>query len=155
MHVYLINCAIDLVDGERGIYCVSEEKYEEYPKYTGIQSFSKNHLIKHGIKSTDINTISTKTLSFESLKNKYSIGTIDMLVLDCEGYDKILIEDFLVTSSYRPVIFFEHSHLKYIEYKNLCENLESNDYNMIKFYVDTIAVQKSMTDEMCKYFQSL
>ena len=64
--------------------------------------------------------------------------------MDTEGYDSVLVKDFIENSKLRPVIIFEWIHMK----KNIAENiinlLKDNNYELIKINKDLICFQNNL-----------
>ena len=85
----------------------------------GISSFYKEHLLKHGIKEKHIIQEKVNQISFDQLLKKYGINSFDLLLIDTEGYDCHIVNDFfLKVKKIRPIIIFEWSHIKNIELEN-------------------------------------
>ena len=108
------------------------------PKYSnkygtisiGISSFYKEHLIKHGIKEKHIIQEKVNQVSFDELLKKYSISDFDLLLIDTEGYDCQIVNDFLLKiKKIRPIIIFEWSHIKNSEFKNTLNLIINNNYS--------------------------
>jgi FkbM family methyltransferase len=84
-----------------------------------ISSFYKEHLIKHGIKKKHIIQEKVNQISFDELLKKHNISSFDLLLIDTEGYDCHIVNDFFQKiKKIRPIIIFEWSHIKNIEFEN-------------------------------------
>ena len=107
-----------------------------------LASFDKNHLIKHGIKDNHIISKDIQTVTFKEILSNYSYFDIDLLVIDTEGYDAILVLNFLRTVKARPVIIFESVHIpnKYLEIT--LKNLKKNNYEIIKTQKDFLCLNE-------------
>ena len=91
-------------------------------------SFDKNHLIKHGVKKSDIVKEVVESTSIDNLIKKYKIDIVDLLFIDAEGYDADIIEDFLRTSLMRPIIIFEYLHVPNKKFKDLVNSFNRKKY---------------------------
>ena len=106
---------------------------EYSPKYgtlsSGISSLYKEHLIKHGIKEKHIIQEKVNQISFNELLKKYSVSGFDLLLIDTEGYDCQIVNDFfLKIKKIRPIIIFEWSHIKNSEFENTLNAIINNNY---------------------------
>ena len=97
---------------------------------SGISSFYKDHLVKHGIKEKHIIKEKVNQISFNELLIKYSINSFDLLLIDTEGYDCRIVNDFfLKIKEIRPIIIFEWSHIKNLELENTFKTIVNNNYS--------------------------
>jgi FkbM family methyltransferase len=111
--------------------------YKVDPKYSdkygtlssGISSLYKEHLIKHGIKKKHIIKEKVNQVSFYQLLKKYNISTFDLLLIDTEGYDCHIVNDFfLKVKEIRPIIIFEWSHVNSSEFERTLNVIINNNY---------------------------
>ena len=97
---------------------------------SGISSFYKDHLVKHGIKEKHIIKEKVNQISFNELLIKYSINSFDLLLIDTEGYDYRIVNDFfLKIKEIRPIIIFEWSHIKNSELEDTLNIINKNNYS--------------------------
>lgn len=107
---------------------------------SGIGSFNKSHLLNHRnkrflISEDDIEEININCISFESLKKKYTIKSIEKLMLDVEGAEFKILNSLNLKTIKINEIFFEKKHFdgymkqgeKFIKIK---KKLESYNYNI-------------------------
>ena len=113
------------------LHKVNPEYFNKYGTLSnGISSFYKEHLLKHGIKEKHIIQEKVNQISFEELLKKYSISSFDLLLVDTEGYDSHIVNDFfLKVKKIRPIIIFEWSHIKNIELENTLNAIIDNNYS--------------------------
>ena len=103
-------------------------KYGTLPN--GINSFYKEHLIKHGIKDKHIIQEKVNQISFDELLKKYNIKSFDFLSIDTEGYDcNIINHFFLKIKNIRPIIVFEWSHIKENKLQVTLNKMLKNNYS--------------------------
>ena len=152
-NVKFVNKAIDIKSGKREIFSVNPKYYDFYEKkyqskdvswLTVLASFDKNHLEYHGIKSGHIQSIEIDCINFKELIDQYNFDSLDLLVVDTEGYDEILITNFIQNTNIRPLIIFEWIHIQKNKAEDLIELLELNNYKFLKLNKDLICIQKNL-----------
>ena len=74
-----------------------------------------------------------KVITLRSLFKKYSVGSIEVMRVDTEGYDGIIINQLLDTRVRPKTITYEHLHLEKQELKDLRKRMRQ-DYR--KLYTD-------------------
>ena len=113
------------------LYKVNPEYLNKYGTLScGISSFYKEHLLKHGIKEKHIIQEKINQISFDELLKKYRINSFDLLLIDTEGYDCHIVDNFfLKVNKIRPIIIFEWSHIKNIELENTLKTIIDNNYS--------------------------
>ena len=113
------------------LYKVDPEYFKKYGTVScGISSFYKVHLLKHGIKKKHIIKEKVNQISFDELLRKYNINSFDLLLIDTEGYDcHIVNEFFLKVKKIRPIIIFEWSHIRYSELESTLDEIIKNNYS--------------------------
>jgi len=125
------NSALSINNEILFLYKVNPEYFNKYGTLTrGISSFYKEHLLKHGIKKKHIIQEKVNQISFDELLKKYRINNFDLLLIDAEGYDCHIVNDFfLKVKKIRPIIIFEWSHIKNIDFKNTLDEIIKNNYS--------------------------
>ena len=152
-NVKFINKAIDVVTGKKNIFSVNPKYYDFYEKkykskdvswLTVLASFHREHLEYHGIKSNHIQSTEIDCINFKELIDQYNFENLDLLVVDTEGYDEILITNFIQNTNIRPLIIFEWIHIQKNKAEDLIELLELNNYKFLKLNKDLICIQKNL-----------
>ena len=137
---------------KKKIYSVNPKHYEYYKKkydskdvswLTVLASFEKNHLKNHGVKLNHINSSEIDCVTFNELILQYNLNQLGLLVIDTEGYDSILVKNFIQSSKVRPIIIFEWIHMKINDAQDLVELLKANNYKFLKVGKDLICLQNS------------
>jgi FkbM family methyltransferase len=125
------NSALSINNEILYLYKVNPEYFNKYGTLSGgISSFYKEHLLKHGIKEKHIIQEKVNQISFDELLKKYSINNFDLLLIDTEGYDCHIVHDFfLKIKKIRPIIIFEWSHIKNIDFENTLNEVIKNNYS--------------------------
>ena len=97
---------------------VLESSVDKLKKHwaSGIGSFSKEHILKHGTKrfqitGEDIKCIKIKAITFNKLVEKYKIEYINKLIIDAEGFDYNIIKSIDFKKVFIKEIIFEKKHL--------------------------------------------
>ena len=107
---------------------------------SGIGSFDKAHLLNHRSKRFLINDehieeIKVNCISFENLKIKYDIQSIEKLMIDVEGAEFKILNSMNFNNVKIKEIFFEKKHfdgyMKQSEkFKMIKQKLEANNYTL-------------------------
>ena len=129
-NVRLENSALSTKNEILFLYKVDSEYSNKYGTISsGISSFYKEHLIKHGIKEKHIIQEKVNQVSFDELLKKYNISDFDLLLIDTEGYDCKIVNNFLFEiKKIRPIIIFEWSHIKQNELQKTINEILKNSY---------------------------
>ena len=146
-----LNLAIDIDNKSKEIFCVNKKFYEFYKKKYNevnvewldvLSSFNKKHLINHGIKEKHIVSkfIECKTIS--ELINQYNFQNFDLLIIDVEGYDLVILNNFIQTINIKPMIIFEWIHAQKNDIEKLLTELEGLNYKFLRIGRDLICYQK-------------
>ena len=130
-NVKLENSALSINNEIHFLYKVNPEYLSKYGTLTDvISSFYEDHLIKHGINKKHIIKEKVSQIGFNELLKKYSIEKFDLLIIDTEGYDCHIVNDFFSkTKTIRPIVIFEWSHIKNNELENTLNSLTKNNYS--------------------------
>lgn len=152
INIEFINKAVDINKGKKKIYSVNPKHYDYYKKkydskevswLTVLASFEKNHLKNHGVKSNHIHSTEIDCVTFNELILQYNFNQLGLLVIDTEGYDSILVTNFIQSTNIKPVIIFEWIHMKINDAQDLIELLKANNYKFLKVGKDLICLQNS------------
>lgn len=149
--VNCLNLAIGVENGIKEIFSVNSEYYGYYEKkfkktnvdwINILSSFDKKHLINHGIKKHHIKSNNVNCITFSKLVNDYDYYDVDLLVVDTEGYDVNLINNFIKTLDIKPMIIFEWIHAERNEIDLLLQKLQKINYEFFKLGRDLVCFQK-------------
>ena len=130
-NVKLENSALSVNNEIIFLYKVNPEYFDKYGTISsGISSFYKKHLIQHGIKKKHIIQEKVNQINFDALLQKYNFKSFDLLLIDTEGYDCQIVNDFfLKIKEIRPIIIFEWSHIKNSELEDTLKIINKNNYS--------------------------
>ena len=125
------NSALSINNEILFLYKVNPVYFNKYGTLSnGISSFYEEHLLKHGIKKNHIIQEKVNQISFDELLKKYTINSFDLLLIDTEGYDCHIVNDFfLKIPKIRPIIIFEWSHIKNDELENTLNAIINKNYS--------------------------
>lgn len=152
VNVKFVNKAIDISNDKKKIYSVDPKYYEYYErKYnakdvswlTVLASFQKNHLKNHGVKLKHIQSTEVECVTFNDLISQFNFNQLGLLVIDTEGYDSVLVKNFLESTNIKPIIIFEWIHMTTKETQDLVELLKANNYKFLKVNKDLICIQNN------------
>jgi len=141
------NAAINENGDSQSFYMVHEGAYKAFPdlsrKYDQIGSFNKDHIVKlsEGKLTDYIEELQVNCLSLGQLFSNNKIESVDLLLIDAEGYDwKILSQ--LDLSRYQPkIIYVEFCNLSEEDKKSTVHHLQ-NDYNVYEFRINYFCIKK-------------
>ena len=151
-NVRFVNKAIDIESGKKNIFSVNPKYYDFYKKkydskdvswLTVLASFHKKHLEYHGIKSNHIQSTEIDCINFKELIEEYDYQKLDLLVTDTEGYDDVLITNFIQNIDIRPIIILEWIHINKNKAEDLIQLLKVNNYKFFKINKDLICIQNN------------
>lgn len=112
--------------------------------YDQLGSFDKNHILKHldGLLEPYIRTKNIEVVSLQSIIDKHGVDSVDLLHIDAEGYDCQVLSTINFEQNKPSVILYENKHLSIGEKASAESTLTSNNYDLINFGADTMAVYK-------------
>jgi len=144
-NVHFENSAITVGAKEKEIFVVNNKNIKDYDEHIkGISSFDKNHLIKHGVKSSHIFKKKINCISILNLLKKYNISDLDILFIDAEGYDGDILIDFFNSSKHEPILIFEYIHIENKILKDLVSILTKKNYSYFNINENLICLPKKI-----------
>jgi FkbM family methyltransferase len=117
--VTLVNVAIADRDGELPFFHLREagpEERESLPHwYHGTGSFSREAVLGHAKDIPDVEerlvTTTVPCVTFDSLRARYEVERVDLLLVDTEGYDWELLRGIDLQGVRPRLVIYEHFHL--------------------------------------------
>jgi FkbM family methyltransferase len=118
-----INAALSDREGTMPLYLVDPDLVSQYKDLSGVASFSKDHVHKeiksnlHRLKlpknSIDacVCSVEVGTLTYEMIIQNYKISSLDLLMLDVEGFDYEAIMLFPFDIIKPKAVVYEYKHL--------------------------------------------
>ena len=153
-NIVIEEVAISDKDETLPFYFIKRSSIEKLKKHwaSGIGSFDKKHILNHRSKrfqvtEDDIETTSIKCLSFNSLKIKHSITSIDKLMLDVEGAEYKILKSIDLKETLIKNIMFEKKHFdgifnEGIKLQEIKDILISNGYQLLEIDKEKILAKK-------------
>ncbi len=138
-----VNVAIHNTEKEMTIYRVdpAADGLAEWTK--GIASFNKDH---HRLSGTPVDVMIAEQvpcISLDELIRLYDVTSIDLLQIDCEGYDSEIILGMDLVRIRPSIIHFEHGLMHKIMseqvFSSVTRRLEENGYEIEIGSYDAIA----------------
>ena len=105
----------------------------------GIASVIKDHHKKSNYDSKNIQEIKCQSLTYKNLFSNYKIKSIDLLLVDAEGYDYDLIKMFPFDQFKPSVIQYEHGNIEKKHQLEIITILIGLNYKVFVEEFDTIA----------------
>ena len=144
-NIFFENSAISAENKLKFLYTVNQNKLNKYDEHiAGISSFNKDHLTKHGVSNKDIVKQKVNSLTIKELLDKYKFTSLDLLVVDAEGYDGIILNNFFKECSLHPIIIFEYIHIETPVFENLVNNLNKKNYSYFNVNENLVCFQKNL-----------
>jgi FkbM family methyltransferase len=161
--VALENAAIADRDGTLPFYHLvdaSDEARRDLPDwYDGIGSFSREAVLSHAAHMPDVEerivTAQVPALSFDSLCRKHGLGTVNLVLIDTEGYDSAIVRsiDFDV---WRPeLLVYEHYHLSADERSAAAEHVRGQGYETMEEGFDTFCLRAGADERLRRTWRRL
>ncbi len=94
-------------------------------------------------KSKYIDQVKVEAKTFDFVRAKYQIGTVDVLQIDVEGFDFEVIKLYDLSKNKPKVIVFESRHLSDEEYGAAEGYFAKNDFTIKRVKGDSIAVRNN------------
>ena len=140
------NFAIHRTNTEMQLYKVKQEYEKVLPDFTkGIASFDPEHWIKTTLvpNSSYIEAIRVECLSLSKFLELIDIDSLDLLIVDTEGYDFEILSSLLETKLRPRIIRFEHGVRNEImtksQFTDICAHLNLCGYQIIAESYDATA----------------
>lgn len=155
-HIITLNAALDRKEGRLPIYKIS---FSQERWASGLTSFVKGVLEKkvrdgsidrlaqkHGLTPPArvedyIEEEYIKVISPQTLKEKYQLKNMEVLMVDTEGYDFEILKMIFEAQLYPMTLIFEHTHLSKNDLASCDAFLDAHDYSFIRKKANTLAVK--------------
>lgn len=147
--LFFENSAVSSEDGEAIFYRLKTDNDPNLPGwYNELGTFNKEVILKHKNHISGFDDLlieeKIKTISFNSLLQKYNIKNVDLIQIDTEGYDFEIIKLINFKNINLDIILFEHLHLKKSDYQQSIKILKMNGFNLFADKWDTIGIRKNL-----------
>lgn len=146
--VSLVQAAIAHHDGVATMYRArAAGRWADDPWVSQVSSFDKKHLLRHGVRSEEIEEVTVPAISLPSLLARFGIEKLDVLQIDVEGFDAEVVKMALALPTPPDVINFERIHLTALGTRELFASLEQSGYTWTHDFFDTLALHKRFTQQ--------
>jgi len=126
--IEVVNAAIGDIDGSTLLYTIKREgRWLESPHASQLSSFSRNHLLLHGVLENEIKTLSVPSLRVSTVLAAQSPRHLGFVMCDTEGYDRQVVEQILDIDLMPTFICFEFIHIMN-DLSLLCQRLKERGY---------------------------
>ena len=92
--------------------------------FLGLPHLIKIILLKHGVKNQHIIKLEVNCSTIKQLLKKYHFDNLDLLFIDTEGYEGVIVNNFLNDCDLNTIIIFEYIHLEDKIFRKLIEQLK-------------------------------
>jgi FkbM family methyltransferase len=142
--VRFANYAIGAGNGVQQLYQIAPGP--DVPEWAaGVASFDRNALMMHRRAiprlESRIQAVQVKVRTITALLAEYSCPTVDVLQVDCEGYDLEILRLCIDAGLRPPIINYEWFCLSWADQKQARELLAPLGYRFRNFDKDTLAVK--------------
>lgn len=143
----LINAAVADKNEKRIFYTIKDEgRWKDNGWARQLASFYKEHLLKHGILESEIQTEEVNCRTLQSIVQYNGVRNLDVLLIDTEGYDGEIVKMALEQKVLPNFIAFENAQLvqMYTQEKlnALYSKLTENGYVWTHDRINTLAIRK-------------
>ena len=126
-----INVGIHPSSKNVSIYHVGKNELSSYPDWAaGIASFSKEHLIRHGINENHIDEKLVECQTLKQVIGDHDFHDLDFLQVDTEGFDYEVIKTIDFNKSKPRLIKFEWMNLSGNDQREITNLLVRNGYKV-------------------------
>jgi FkbM family methyltransferase len=139
------NIAIADKNGDTDFFYFKEE-FEGPINLSLFSSFDYNNILKYknllNINSAILNEkIKSETISSLIQRYEWSSSDIDVIIMDCEGYDPVILKNLFNENIYPKVIQFESRNISDSEINEIVNLLKENKYYHIFDFGDIVAIK--------------
>jgi FkbM family methyltransferase len=161
--VELENAAIADRDGPLPFYYLRPPAHGESDAlpswYDGIGSFSREVVMSHADHIPDIESrivrADVPTMTFESLCAKHGLASVDLLLIDAEGYDHRIIRSIDLAARHPTLLAYEHYHLDPAERRECASWIRDRGYETMEEGFDTWCLDPGVDDELAAVWRGL
>ena len=83
----------------------------------------------------------------KGLIKKYSIQSLDLIMIDTEGYDGTIVIDLLNIGIVRPIIIFEYIHIEHGIFEKCLNLLNEKNYIFFKINENVICIPEEKSSK--------
>jgi FkbM family methyltransferase len=136
-----LNCALSTSPHDQVLFSIAESQFKagDLPEWAReISSLDPRHIPKY-FPDARVEEILVKTMTFDEVMIFASIGKVDLIVMDVEGYERKLIETIKLAEYQVRFLIYEHVHVSPDDQRQLKALLRQNGFRVKEFGRDTVA----------------
>ena len=95
------------------------------------------------MKNQHIIKLEVNCSTIKQLLKKYHFDNLDLLFIDTEGYEGVIVDNFLNDCDLNTIIIFEYIHLDDKIFENLIEKLKNKKYNFFSVEENLVCFPKN------------
>ncbi|HEY3797709.1 MAG TPA: FkbM family methyltransferase [Caulobacteraceae bacterium] len=103
-----------------------------------IASLNRSHITKH-FADVDVRELTVPAIRLGEALASAGLDAVDLLVMDVEGHERQILEDFDFDAFRVRVVLFERAHLEKDDESDITQTLEAHGFRCLSFADDTIA----------------
>lgn len=146
-NVVLVQAAIGTSDGWVELYKVKEDGRALDPYWSRqLASFSKHHLLRHGVPEEEIEVVEVPSFTLSSLMTNHGLERIDILQVDTEGFDAEIVKMALQLPLPPECINFENAHLDSATRQRLFPLLEKKGFKWTHDRWNSLALHERLIE---------
>jgi FkbM family methyltransferase len=161
--VALENAAIGDRDGTLPFYHLREAEPGERARlpgwYDGIGSFSREIVTSHAAHIPDIESrvirSEVPTLTFESLCRRHDVSTLDLVLIDTEGYEFEIVKSIDLEARHPRLLVYEHFHLEPGDRERCAQRVRAHGYETMEEGFDTWCLDPGVDDPLTAAWRGL
>lgn len=139
-----VNRAIHATASALPIFRVAPSAMSRYQGWaSGIASFDREHLIRHGIQPVDVIEQEVQCVSLMELLERTGMLDAALLQIDTEGYDSAVLHMIDFARFLPALVKFEHKNMTRAEQAAHAIRFAENGYRTVAEGIDTIAWRPS------------
>jgi len=133
--VTVVNAAIASADGSREFFSATDGP-------SRYASFSRSHLLDHGVAPSAIVAQTVSCVTIPSLLRQHGLAQCDLIQIDAEGYDYEIVRTIDFDAINPVIVRFEHVHLSKRDCNACVALLAARGFRFITERRDIIALQE-------------
>ncbi len=115
----------------------------------GIASLDRSHLLRHKVAAEDIREVRVEVVSAREVAERMTAGLLDLLILDVEGHEQTIIDNWPFDTCLPHVLVFESKNLSKGSLAAVYDRIAGQGFLIFKAHPDTICVH-AHADESLK-----
>lgn len=146
-NVTSVHAAVGRADGVVTLYKVADSGRTIDPFWSSqLASFSKAHILKHGVPEAEIESVQVPCYTLQSLLSNHGFDSLGFLQVDTEGFDAEVVKMALQLPVPPGCINFENVHLDSPAVTEVFAALEKHHYVWTHDQWNTLALRENLIE---------